>query len=341
MIIQGKVATIIYKNEVNSWTVMLIKLDKGYITAVGEAQDIDVGDEVEFEGEKGTHKIYGEQFKFTTYKKLLPKSDNALIQYIADNIKGIGKKTAKNILNEFGEDTIDIIRYSPSKLSSIKGLNQEKIDNLNVFFTQEWEKWNVVEYLSKFNISAITASNIFKVLGNDTINIIKQKPYSLIGLVKKIEFNIVDEIGKNIGISLDDDERINTGLIYVINKITEFGHTCVEKEELISYAAKILEVNDNIIENGIRRLIFDNKFYLQVIDEKEYIFRRSFYLAEENIANGIISSISNSTKKIDYTNQIKHVSKNNKLDLSDEQKEAISVCLNNHISIITGGPRNR
>ncbi len=89
MIIQGKVSTIIFKNESNSWTVMLLKIDKGYITAVGQSQDIDVGDEIELEGEEGFHKVYGEQFKFTTYKKLLPKSDGALIQYISDNVKGI------------------------------------------------------------------------------------------------------------------------------------------------------------------------------------------------------------------------------------------------------------
>ena len=39
MKIEGKVATIIFRNETNFWTVMLLKKDKGYITAVGETQD--------------------------------------------------------------------------------------------------------------------------------------------------------------------------------------------------------------------------------------------------------------------------------------------------------------
>ena len=39
MKIEGKVATIIFKNELNQWTVMLIKTKDGYITAVGETDD--------------------------------------------------------------------------------------------------------------------------------------------------------------------------------------------------------------------------------------------------------------------------------------------------------------
>ena len=134
MKLTGKVATIIFKNETNFWTVMLLKTDSGYMTAVGATTDIEVGDEIELEGELASHKVYGEQFKFTTYIKALPKSTTALITYIADNVKGVGKKTAKNIVDMFGEETTNVIKYTPDKLRDIKGLNEEKIDSLNTFF---------------------------------------------------------------------------------------------------------------------------------------------------------------------------------------------------------------
>ena len=67
-----------------------------------------------------SHKVYGEQFKFTTYKKVLPKTDSALIQYIADNVKGVGKKKAKSIIDMFGEDTINTIRFKPIELLKVK-----------------------------------------------------------------------------------------------------------------------------------------------------------------------------------------------------------------------------
>lgn len=338
MKIEGKVATIIFKNSVNSWTVMLLKIGTKYVTAVGETQDLEVGDELELEGDKTTHKVYGEQFQFTTYKKILPKSESALIQYIADNIKGIGKKTASLIVGQYGEETVDVIRYEPFKLNDIKGLNEAKIDELNNFFNNEWEKWNVIEYLSSFNISVVTANKIYQTLGTDTITIIKQNPYSLISFVKRLDFKTVDEIGKNLGLSLDNEERIDTGIIYAINKITEFGHTCVEKENLVKYASDILQVGTKDIENGISRLVLNSKLYIQKINEKDYIFRRSFYLAEENIARNIILRVEENIKQKDYKKQIERVSRKNNIILSDEQKEAISNSLNNKLTVITGGP---
>lgn len=338
MKIEGKVATIIFKNPTNSWTVILLKRGKGYITAVGETQDLEVGDELELDGEETTHKIYGEQFKFTTYKKVLPKTESALIEYIADNVKGVGKKTASLIIGLFGEDAVDVIRYTPSKLNEIKGLNEAKIYELNRFFNEEWEKWNIIEYLSGFNISVVMANKIYQTLGTDTITIVKQNPYSLMSFVKKLDFKTVDEIGKNLGINLDSEERVDTGIIYAINKITEFGHTCVEKENLVKYASNILEVGTKDIENGITRLVLNDKLYIQKMNDKDFVFRRSFYLAEDNIAKNIVIRTKENVKTKNYDKLIEKVSKKNNIVLSDEQKEAISTSLNNNITIITGGP---
>ena len=36
MKIEGKVATIIFKNETNNWTVILVKQNNNYITCVGQ-----------------------------------------------------------------------------------------------------------------------------------------------------------------------------------------------------------------------------------------------------------------------------------------------------------------
>lgn len=338
MKIEGKVETIIFRNETNGWTVMLLKSGKKYITAVGETNDLEVGDNLELEGEEASHKVYGEQFKFSTYKKVLPKNSSSLIQYIADNIKGIGKKTASKIVDMFGDDTVNVIRFSPSKLDGIKGLNTSKIGDLSTFFNEQWEKWNTIEYLSKFGLSVMVSSKIYEVLGSDTIDLVKENPYSLLGFVKRLEFKVVDEIGQKLGISLDNEDRVDNGLIYAINKITEFGHTCVEKTNLLSFAADLLHVDKSSIENAIDRLVFLNKLYVQQINEDDYIFRRGYYLAEENIANNIVTHTMQCISNLDYNKQIEKVSKKNDLVLSDEQKLAISTCLNSSISVITGGP---
>ena len=318
MKIEGKVSTIIFKNESNSWTVILLKVGKEYITAVGITDELEVDDEIELEGEEDIHKIYGKQFKFTTYKKVLPKTNTALIDYIANNIKGVGKKTARNIVDKFQDNTVNVIRYEPRKLEEIKGLNEEKID--------------------AFNVSVLVATNIYKQLKSDTIEIVSKNPYSLLNFVKSLEFKFVDEIGKKLGIDLNNEDRIDAGIIYASNKITEFGHTCIELENLISYAAKLLEVAEDTISNGIERLVLSNKMYIQMIDNTEFVFRKSYYLAEENIAENVVNRTTRDIDIKNYDKIIEKVSKKNNIVLSDEQFKSISTCLNSNISVITGGP---
>ena len=338
MKIIGKVATIIFKNDKNNWTVLLLKQNSDFITCVGETDEIEVDDEIELEGDMVTHKVYGEQFKFISYKKVLPQTTSALISYIADNIAGVGKKTAKNIVDEFGEDTVNIIRFSMDRLYGIKGLNAEKIERLNEFFNTEWEKWNTIEYLSQFQISTVIANRIYQAVGKDTIDIIKENPYSLLGFVKSLDFKVIDEIGIKTGIALNNPDRLDNGIIYAINKITEFGHTCVEKENLLNYCVELLKVDDADISQAITRLVLSEKLFVEKINMQEYVFRQSMYLAEENIAKSVIEHTRFNVEKTDTEKLINKVCKNTDIILSDEQKKAVDTCLNNMISIVTGGP---
>ena len=338
MKIEGKIATIIFKNETNNWTVLLVKVKNEYITCVGETEEIEVDDELEFEGEMVSHKVYGEQLKFTSYKKVLPKTTSALIAYIADNISGVGKKTAKNITDMFGDETVNVIRFSMDKLYEVKGLNTEKIERLNDFFNTEWEKWNTIEFLSEFGLSTVVSNRIYTAVGKDTISIVKENPYSLLGFVKSLDFKSVDNIGQRLGVPLTNIDRLDNGLIYAIDKITEFGHTCVEKANLVNYCMELLGVDEISICDTITRLVLNSKLYIDKIDSQEYVFRQSMCLAEENIANCIIEHTRFQMKEKDLSKLISKVSNKNDIDLSEEQISAISTCLNNMISIVTGGP---
>ena len=103
----GEIADIIYKNEVNSYTIANLETDKEVYTVVGYLPFIGVGDNVKLFGKFVTHQEYGRQFKIDTFEKMMPQTLDALERYLASgNIKGIGPATARKIINEFGEETI-------------------------------------------------------------------------------------------------------------------------------------------------------------------------------------------------------------------------------------------
>ena len=109
MKIEGIVTNIIYRNEDNGYNIIVVQTSDSDITCVGTMPFFDEGDSVEVNGEFVYHDKYGEQINVSSIKLLKPTGKNAIVTYLANaNIKGIGKKTANQIYNKFGEGAIDI-----------------------------------------------------------------------------------------------------------------------------------------------------------------------------------------------------------------------------------------
>lgn len=224
MTLEGKVSHIIYRNEQNGYTVFILNTEDDRFTAVGETEDINEGDKVELDGEMSFHKNYGEQIVFKTITKLMPVDGDSIIKYI-DNakIKGIGEKTAERIVERFGADTVEVIRYEQDKLTQVKGMTAEKITGLHKYIEDQWERWNLTNFLAKYGISIIMASKIYDKLGITALEIIKEDPYSLLNFIDNIEFKMVDKLGQNLHISMTNENRVKAGILYTLSHIMRTG----------------------------------------------------------------------------------------------------------------------
>ena len=74
MEITGEILTIIYKNEVNSYTIAEFETDEEITTVVGYLPFINVGDTLKLIGKFVEHKDYGRQFKVDTFEKMMPQN---------------------------------------------------------------------------------------------------------------------------------------------------------------------------------------------------------------------------------------------------------------------------
>lgn len=140
MQIEGQIIDIIYKNEINSYTVATFETaENEAITVVGYLPFINNGDNLRLTGDIVTHPEYGEQLKIATFEKVIPSTPEALEKYLANsNFKGIGPATAKKIVKTFGKDTINIIKLEPQKLTQIKGINEAKALEIAQQFLENW-----------------------------------------------------------------------------------------------------------------------------------------------------------------------------------------------------------
>ena len=164
--LKGQVQGIIYRNDANSYTIADFEKEDGdTITIVGYLPFIEEGDTIKIVGRMVVHQEYGEQFKIDTFEKLMPENSKSLEKYLASGtIKGIGPATAKKIVDKFGEDTINIFKFEPLRLSEIKGITKDRAYEIGEEFNEKWELWQIVGYLERFGVSSNNSKKVFDTL---------------------------------------------------------------------------------------------------------------------------------------------------------------------------------
>ena len=341
MEIKGEVTDIIYQNEVNSYTIAVFETDEEETTIVGYLPFVKSGDTLKVEGKFVEHKDYGRQFKVETFEKLMPETLGALEKYLANgSIKGIGEATAKKIIKTFGEDTINVFKFEPEKLAQIKGISKSKAIEMSESFIENWEVWQIVGFLERFGIGAENAKKIYDLLGINAIEQIESNPYILIDMARGVDFKQIDQMALKLGISYDNQKRVESGIKYGLIKATYNGHSCVIKQNLIDYVISLLDVTTDAIEDNIINLKAKGEIIVERRDEAEWIYLENFYNVEKEIATRIIRlDKSKNLKKIEHIeNALKGVEKKSNIELSEKQREAVLSINDSNVTIITGGP---
>lgn len=343
----GEVLGIIYQNELNSYTIAEMYIDEleDVKTIVGYLPFVVEGDNLKIIGKFVEHKEYGEQFKVESFEKVMPQTLDALERYLGNGtIKGVGPATAKKIIKKFGEDTIETIKFAPEKLAEIKGITIDKAIDISESFIESWEVWQIVGFLEKFNIGVENAKRIYDKLGVNAIEQIKENPYVLIDLVRGVDFRQIDNMALELGTDETSKKRIQSGIKYSLIQITYNGHSCVLLQNLEEYTKNLLNVSINDIEDNIINLKAKGEIIIEERDDgDEWVYLESFYNTEKAICKRIIKldKYENSKYVKSIEDEIEKVEKNNIIQLSDKQKEAIKAVNDNNVTIITGGPGTR
>ncbi len=341
MEIKGEVTDIIYQNEVNSYTIAVFETDEEETTIVGYLPFVKSGDTLKVEGKFVEHKDYGRQFKVETFEKLMPETLGALEKYLANgSVKGIREATAKKIIKTFGEDTINVFKFEPEKLAQIKGISKSKAIEMSESFLENWEVWQIVGFLERFGIGAENAKKIYDLLGINAIEEIESNPYILIDMARGVDFKQIDQMALKLGISYDNQKRVESGIKYGLIKATYNGHSCVIKQNLIEYVISLLDVTTEAVEDNIINLKAKDEIYVETRDSSEWIYLKNFYNVEKEIATRIIRlDKSKNVKKIEHIeNALKGVEKKSNIELSEKQREAVLSINDSNVTIITGGP---
>lgn len=343
---EGRLIRIIFNNESNGYTVAVLDTDEGAIRIAGSVAEPREGASYRLEGKFTIHPKYGEQFSFTGYEELIPEGEDAIYEFLAaGNIRGIGPKTARAIVDTFGEESLKVIEETPERLLSISGIGPKSLARISESYAESREFANVSIELRELGIEMTAAIRIYKCYGSDSIEVVRENPYILVEDIRGITFPKADQIAAQLGFEPDSVYRIESGIRYVLRTWAVSGSTLMPEELLAEKVAELLDISRENVRDALGDLVFNGELEEDQIDDVPVIYLYGYYHAEQRVAHNLMrirtadqimlaaspdNLISDAEASLDADGY--------SISLSGDQMDAVYAALENNVSIITGGP---
>ena len=239
----GQIDKILYSNE-EGFLVALLKSGEK-ISGIYYESDANAikGSAVTLKGHWEVHKKYGKTFKFDS----LRVNQNELFFFLNKIVKGFTKKIAAELIEHFGQEgLVDILDNDIERLLEFKGIKEKRLKKIK----QSWRKFRsmreIGEFLSPYDVSPALLTTIATALKDvdAPCTKIKENPYILTN-IKGIGFKTADELALKMGVGLEDENRIESAMAYVLLNYCEAeGNSCVEKSVLFGELDELLGFSD-------------------------------------------------------------------------------------------------
>ena len=336
----GYVEHIIYRNADNGYTVLNLVSGEDEITCVGIFSAIAEGENIEAQGEYTEHPTYGQQFKVTSFEEKAPEDEEAIERYLGSGaIKGIGLAMAARIVRRFKEDTFRIIEEEPERLAEIKGISNRKAMEIASQVNEKRDLRQAMIFLQQYGITMNLAVKVYQAYGQDVYGIIRENPYRLADDIGGVGFRTADEIAARVGIRMDSDFRVRSGILYTLLQASGEGHTYLPETELTPRASKLLNVTAEQVEKQYMDLAIERKIILKQMEDQTQIYAASFYYMEANTATMLKRlNVSYDVSDAEIEQRIRGIEKKSGMTLDEHQVTAVKEAVRNGLLVITGGP---
>lgn len=338
-VISGRVAHITYRSQETGYTVFTVAANGEDIVAVGNFPYISLGDVITLTGRFTVHPTYGPQFRAETCTRETPSTEAAILRYLSSGaVKGIGPSTAAKMLRKFGSETLEILRNDPARLSEIRGISLEKAKKMSEEYNQQSGLQELMIFLSKYKVSPESSARIYKVLGQRSIDIISNNPYSLCCEDIGFPFYRADEMAETLDIPPDSENRIFAGIEYIMRHNLMNGHTCLPRLKVTEIASRMLGCSEDDASSAIDKMTVALRLRSYPMNDTEFLFLPAYFAAEEYIAARLYVLLKYA--KPDYLDamEIDYVEGKLHIKYDSRQREAIATAFERGMLILTGGP---
>jgi exodeoxyribonuclease V alpha subunit len=341
--LEGLVERVTFHNADSGFCVLRLKVrgERELITLIGHTPMVAPGEYASASGTWVTDREHGRQFKAVFVRISPPTTLTGIERYLGSGmVKGIGPVYAGRLVKAFGAAVFDTIEQTPARLREVDGIGEIRAKKI----TSGWADQKVIREIMVFlhgnGVSTSRAVRIFKTYGQEAVAVVTDNPYRLAQDIRGIGFLSADTIAQKVGIARDSPLRARAGVSYALAEAASEGHCGLPRSELVSLAAKLLDIEQPAIEAAIDQELAEQIVIADTVDGIPSVFLASLYNAERSIASQIkrLRSGTPPWSSVDTDKAIPWVEQKLAIELADSQKQAVRLALSSKVLVITGGP---
>ncbi|MCS7081049.1 MAG: ATP-dependent RecD-like DNA helicase [Chloracidobacterium sp.] len=342
----GTVERITYANAETGYTVLRLQVpdEREPLAVVGYFPTLSPGVTLRLTGFWTTHHTHGVQFKAVQHEIRQPATLAGIEKYLGSGlIKGIGPVTARRIVAHFREATLDILETDIQRLSEVPGIGAKRM----AMIARAWEAQRAVKdvmlFLQSHGVSTHYAAKIYKQYGARAIQTVVENPYQLARDIYGIGFKTADAIAANLGVAPDAEARLRAACLHVLHEAVEHGHCFLPASKLVAEVQSLLGLPDaSRVQATADVLAAEQELVAAALDappETCYHLPYLFY-AEQHIARLAHGLCARPCADLEEkaARWLEHYMARERLQLSEEQRQAVLTAAVRRILVITGGP---
>jgi len=344
--LRGEIKRLVYANPDGNYYVYRLTDSKGnQQTVVGNMPGLFEGQEIEAEGRWEQHQDHGRQFYVTNHKAVLPTSEMGIRKYLASGVlPGIGEVFADRIVDMFGVKTLEILDHYTERLREVPGIGAKRIQEIREAWRGQVEDRETRVFLQGLGISSAYCGRLIAKYGfGSAAEVVRRNPYRLADEVDGFGFLTSDRIASKLGISKEEPLRLCSGILYVLDMMSQDGHVCVSRGRLLESASEILDVSLPLAENGLAIALSEGKAIQapwvdgrgQACEPRVYL--RWLYASETGLAEAIRVLLRTGSSQFGVPLQYDRLGAGD-ARLNAVQREAVERAFRFGFSIVTGGP---
>lgn len=332
------VERITYQNPENGYTVLraAVRNYKELVTVVGNLLDVNVGSVLLLQGDWKVDPKYGNQFCAEKWEETMPATVYGIEKYLGSGlIRGVGPKFAGRIVRTFGTDTLTVIEEETDRLLLVPGIGEKRVQMIRDSWEKQKEIKSIMLFLQSHSVSTSFAAKIYKVYGNESIQVVKENPFRLADDIWGVGFKTADGLAEKLGFAKDDPLRCRSGILYTLNALADEGHVYAEQEQLLRKAEELLEAKRESISAALEAMLGTE----DLKQDGEAIYLPPFYYAEIGVA-AKLKRLAADTDALpsEARADFERLAKKTGLQYDEIQKDAILKATVSKVMVLTGGP---